>query len=104
MDIRLDYPTRKYSADDPEDLPSRLAEYLRKAGHRVHITADAHPNQAPGYLDIDTVLLAAGSHDAEILKLVAESGEFFDLYVQLGRGHLGIRGASVLIRLGTRRP
>ncbi len=103
MHVRLDFPSSKYS-HDPADRPERIAGLLRKAGHTVELTEDRHPNPMPGgvHLDMDAVLLAAGSYDGALLKVLADSGEFFDLYVQIGRGTLGIAGGvAALLRLGS---
>src|SRR6185503_8118199 len=75
MHVRLDFPSSKYS-HDPADRPERIAGLLRKAGHTVELTEDRHPNPMPGgvHLDMDAVLLAAGSYDGALLKVLADSG------------------------------
>jgi hypothetical protein len=99
MHVRVDYASSKYS-NNPEDKPARLAEYLQKAGHSVDVTEDRHPKLARGGLDLDAVVLTVGSASSALLKLLADSREFFQVYLELGRADLGIRGASALVRLG----
>ena len=104
--IRLDYDSASYS-EFPEqditapsnDLPAVLAKILRDAGFTVDVTTDSH-RCAAGQSEMDTVKLATPRYSGEILKLLADTGLLFDLYVQLGRRNLGNAGAQALIRLG----